>query len=177
MSGVNSKKKGNKAERDVAKWFKEWTGMDFQRVPQSGGLRWQKADNISGDIICADYDHNREFPFSIEVKSYNSINFEHLIVNNKTNQVLKFWEQAKDDAKRAGKIPLLFMRYNGMKAGAYFVGCPLSILRKIRHKTGLTQTSYFKVFNKDFSFAILHTDQLAQISYKDLKFLIDGKKG
>ena len=30
---INSRTKGNKFERDVAKWFQKWTGYEFGRVP------------------------------------------------------------------------------------------------------------------------------------------------
>jgi len=174
--GVNGKSKGNKEERNVAKWFKDWTSMDFQRVPQSGGLRWHKADNISGDIICADYEHNREFPFSIEVKSYKNINFEHLLLNQKVNQVLSFWKQANDDANRANKIPILFMRYNGMAASTYFIVCELSILRKINKLTHKNTDTYFKVIDPNYRIGILHSDRLKNIDYYHLKKLIDGSR-
>ena len=33
---ANSKKKGSKNERDVCKFWKEWSGLSFTRVPASG---------------------------------------------------------------------------------------------------------------------------------------------
>ena len=118
---ANSKKKGNKNEREVSKWFQEWTGFEFSRVPASGGLRWQKQDDINGDVICTDKRHGRRMTLSIEAKSYKDINFEHVILGNKRTKILEFWEQTQASAKRANKIPILFMRYNGMPKGIYFV--------------------------------------------------------
>lgn len=119
---ANGKKKGSKNERTLSKWFSDWSGYEFTRVPASGGLRWKKTDNITGDIICADPRHSRRFPFSIETKSYKDINFEHIIIGVKNIKVMEFWQQAKDDAERASmKVPLLFMRYNGMPASTWFV--------------------------------------------------------
>lgn len=166
---ANGKKKGNKAERIAAKWFKTWTGLDFQRVPQSGGLRWQKADNISGDIICADYDENREFPFSIEVKSYKNINFEHFIIGMKSDKILSFWRQAEADAERADKIPLLFMRYNGMERDTFFVVCELRVFRKLNRLCPSIRRTFFKVYNTEYQLAIFHTDHLIQLDYYELK--------
>jgi len=173
----NGKRKGNKAELLAAKWFQAWTGMDFQRVPQSGGLRWQKADNISGDIICADYDHNREFPFSIEVKSYQNINFEHFIIGMKSNKILPFWRQAEADAERAERIPLLFMRYNGMEAKTFFVVSYLNTFRVINRLADENPRTYFKVFNDDYKLAIFHSDHLMQLDYFKLKKSLDNVKG
>jgi Holliday junction resolvase len=120
MAKINSKKKGSKNERDVCKWWKEWTGYDFSRVPSSGGLRWSRTTDTTGDIICSDQKHFLKFPFSIEAKNYKDLNFEHLLLGNKNIQILDFWHQAEQDAVRGKKVPILMMRYNGMKKGEYF---------------------------------------------------------
>jgi len=127
MTRINSKGKGNKGEREVSKFWEEWTGMEFQRVPQSGGLRWQKADNISGDIICTDKKHSKFFQFSIESKSYNDIDFKAPLMGKKGDKIKQFWQQAMDDAKRAQKEPILFMRKNGMAKGQFFVAVNMRI--------------------------------------------------
>ena len=54
---INSKKKGNRLELAVTQFMKEWTGYEFSRVPQSGGLRWQNRTSIAGDVICTDKKH------------------------------------------------------------------------------------------------------------------------
>lgn len=119
---VNSKAKGNRFERVVCKSFQNWSGYEFSRTPASGGLRWKKADNISSDVICSDPKHSKKFPFSIEVKNYQDIKFEHILLGLKSCKIISFWEQATKDAKRAGKIPILIMRYNSMPKGeAFFI--------------------------------------------------------
>lgn len=120
MGRINSKAKGSKNERDVCKWWKDWTGYEFSRVPSSGGLRWSRTTDTTGDILCSDQKHYLRFPFSIECKNYKDINFEHILLGNKNVKVLQFWEQAVGDAERGGKLPILMMRYNGMKKGDYF---------------------------------------------------------
>lgn len=119
MSG-NSKNKGNRGEREVCKFWKEWTNYEFSRTPASGGLRWKKADNISSDVICTDDKHSRKFPFSIESKFYKDIRFEHILLGNKKCKILEFWDQANNDSIRAGKLPVLMMRYNNMPKGEFF---------------------------------------------------------
>jgi len=114
---VNSRKKGAKAERKVAALLKKWTGREFSRTPASGGLRWKNA-NVVGDIVCTEERHF--FPFAIEVKSYKDINFEHLLYLDDP-KILKFWEQAAGDAERGQKLPLLFMRYNGMPSDFWVI--------------------------------------------------------
>ena len=117
---VNSKAKGNRFERVVCKSFQNWSGYEFSRTPASGGLRWKKADNISSDVICSDPKHSKKFPFSIEVKNYQEIKFEHILLGLRSCKIISFWEQATKDAKRCGKIPVLIMRYNSMPKGEAF---------------------------------------------------------
>ena len=117
---ANGKKKGSKNERNLAKWFQNWSGLEFTRVPASGGLRWAKTDNITGDLICADEKASRRFPLSIEAKAYKDLRFEHLVLGNSKIKVIEFWEQAKADGERGKKVPILFMRYNGMPASSWF---------------------------------------------------------
>lgn len=128
---VNQKKKGNKGERMVAKFFQDWTGYEFQRVPQSGGLRWGNAQNIAGDIICADQKHNRFFTFCVESKFYADLDWDK-VFRNKVSHIMKFWEQAVSDAQRADKHPILFMRKNGMDAGMFYVIISYKVYRQIR---------------------------------------------
>lgn len=118
---VNSKQKGGRFERAICKWFTEWTGYEFNRVPASGGLRWKNAENITSDVACTDSKHSRRFCFSIECKSYSELKFEHILLEKKSCKILKFWEQAREDAHRAGKLPMLIMKYNGMPKGEAFV--------------------------------------------------------
>lgn len=118
---VNSKQKGGRFERVICKWFTEWTGYEFNRVPASGGLRWKNADNITSDVACTDSKHSRRFRFSIECKNYKELKFEHILLEMKSCKILSFWDQAKRDAHRAGKLPLLVMKYNGMAKNEAFV--------------------------------------------------------
>lgn len=118
---INSKKKGSRFERVICKVFTQWTGYEFQRVPQSGGLRWKKADNITSDVTCTDPKHSRRCLLSIECKSYQDIRFEHILLENKSCKILSFWEQASGDAERANKFPMLVMHYNGMPKEEAFV--------------------------------------------------------
>lgn len=118
---INSRSKGNRFERVIAKWFQEWTSYEFGRVPGSGSLRWKKTDNITGDIVCTDDKHARRFPFNIECKSYQELKFEHLLLGVKTCKIKGFWEQSSTDAKRSNKVPMLVLKYNSMPKGESFM--------------------------------------------------------
>lgn len=113
---VNSRKKGNKAERLAAEHFTKWTGYKFSRTPSSGGLHWKKQNTI-GDIVCTE--EGKFFPFCVEVKNHKEINFSHLIYLE-TAKILEFWKQCTTDSSRGNKIPLLMMRYSGMPKTYFF---------------------------------------------------------
>lgn len=113
--GINSKKKGNANELECAKFLKEWTGLEFNRVPQSGGLRWKNSEGVTGDLVCED----RSFPFSVETKHYKKIVFKPILPSS--SFVFKVWNQAQQDAERANKLPLVILRQNGMPKGEYVI--------------------------------------------------------
>lgn len=112
---INSKKKGNANEREVGKFLKLWTGLEFNRVPQSGGLRWKSAEGITGDLVCED----KSFPFCVETKHYKKLTFSKVLRSN--SSIYTIWQQAKRDAYRAGKKPMLILRHNGMPKGEFML--------------------------------------------------------
>jgi len=171
----NSKKKGNKNELELSKWWKTWSGQEFSRVPASGGLRWKNTDNISGDIINTDDRHSRRFPFSIETKFYKDINFEHLILGNKNIKVIEFWEQAKEDGLRAEKVPILFFRYNMMPKQTWFVAVTERVFRQIKlSKKHIFNHTYFNIKTPEDSFVIMNSNDLADLNYTE--FIINIKR-
>lgn len=175
----NGKRKGNKAERELCKWWKEWTGLEFTRIPASGGLRWKTfANATSGDLICADERHGRRFQFSIESKSYKDINFEHLILGNKKVKILEFWSQAKEDAQRASKVPILFMRYNGMNKNTYFIVMEYRVYDLI-HASIIFNYPRFEVKGPE-PMVIMNSNDLLKVDYlqlhKSLKSFKNGQK-
>lgn len=167
---ANGKKKGNKNERDLTKWWKEWTSLEFSRVPSSGGLRWQRKDDITGDIICTDPRHSRRFPFTIETKFYKDINFEHLILGNKSAKIWDFWEQAKEDGERSNRIPILFMRYNNMPRNTWFIVVDLKVFNIFlkRAKKQICTHTYFIIEDKAHRVVCLNSNSLLGTTYKEI---------
>lgn len=170
---VNSKNKGGKFEREIAKLFTDWTGYEFSRVPASGGLRWKKADNISGDITCSDPEGISKQLFSVECKFHKEISFEHILLGNKKCKILEFWEQACNDAERCNKNPMLIMRYNGMPKNEAFVVLEKSISNFILDTFKILEKSYMglSVPNGDGTFKVFYVFMLSdilQIPYKKL---------
>lgn len=115
---MNSKKKGNRFERVVAKFFTDWTSYSFGRSPQSGSFHNNR--DLGSDLICNDDKHKNRCCISIECKNYQDIRFEHVLLGNKRCKILEFWKQADRDANRTKKLPILCMRYNSMPKGEFF---------------------------------------------------------
>lgn len=116
-SGINSKRKGDKNERVLAKLLSVWVGVPFTRVPRSGGLRWKDTANVCGDVVCEVASFH--FPFSVETKHLKTVNISHKL--RKNSMIYKIFTQAQEDAKRANKFPVVFVRENRMKKETYYV--------------------------------------------------------
>lgn len=158
---INSRSKGSRNERDVAKLFEKWTSYPFSRTPSSGGLGWNTSNTV-GDIVCTDDRHSRFFCFAIEAKFYNEIKFEHLINGNKKVDIIRFWEQASRDALGAKKIPIVTMRYNGMKKNLHFIILPLLYFNELGIETPKGKLIYLK----DYSFVIINSEDWFNTDYK-----------
>ena len=78
---ANSKKKGNRFERVVAKYFTDWSGFKFGRTPGSGSFHNNR--DLGSDLICNDDKHKNRCCISIECKNYQDIRFEHVLLGNK----------------------------------------------------------------------------------------------
>ena len=117
---MNSKKKGNRFEREVSKWLTNWSGFKFERNRQGSGAWWSNKDAVS-DITCTDEKHAHRCKISVECKSYKDIKFEHVLLGNKGCEIEKFWSQACRNEKRANRVPILIMRYNSMPKNEFFI--------------------------------------------------------
>lgn len=115
---ANSKRKGSKFELKVAKWFTAWTQYKFGRTPGSGSFHQNR--DLASDISCIDERHAHRCKISVECKSYRDIKFEHVLLGNKSCDIIRFWDQAFEDGQRSQKIPILCMRYNSMPSEEFF---------------------------------------------------------
>lgn len=158
---INSKKKGNANERAVAKFLFDWTGLEFNRVPNSGGLRWKNAEGITGDLVCED----KSFAFSIETKHYKKLSMTSELRRNSV--VFTIWEQCERDAKRSFKMPMLILRENKMPAGEFIIYVQFQ-LGKI-----LPATSFGVMRDDRRLFGYHSKELLANVSYE--KFLSSAR--
>ena len=175
MPRVNSRSKGRRGEVKAKEVLQKWTGMEFHRVPASGGLRWKKTDNITGDLICGHPTHR--FDFSIEVKNYREINFEHLLMPQVKSIITnEFWPQCLKDADRGKKIPLLMMRYDGIRPGDFFFLVMRYLDFKFFKKYLDTTLPYFKygklvILNSNILFETDYDECIKPLSEKLIKKL------
>lgn len=163
---ANSKKKGSRFELKVSKWFTKWTSFKFGRTPYSGANHQSR--DLSSDVMCQDERHAHRCKISVECKNYKEIKFEHILLGNKGCDILKFWEQASKDAKRANKVPILCMRYNSMPSEEFFfvVGKKLSSVfyKPLFDKAPIMVIDVPKIDESLYVF--MASDILKNISYK-----------
>lgn len=184
---INSRQKGARNERAVAKLFSDWTGYEFARTPQSGGLHWKK-QHTTGDIVCIDENHGRRFPFSIECKFHQDLDFSYLLDDTKgknSKKILYFWEQTLEDAKTSGKLPLLTMRRNGMTKDSHFIVTYSNFLKPILSNKpdihcGLGVMVYVNR-GSGLKLIIMNSIDFFKLPYKEIykkarKYLKNGKK-
>lgn len=177
---INSRKKGSKAERDLAKQMSEWTNKKFARTPSSGGLQWGSSF-AKGDIVCTTEGHY--FPFCIEIKFHHDISVNELLVSRKSKaKISEFWEQCTRDAKEAKKIPLLFMRWNGAPKGTWLILIPEIIISPLsnlpfprKDKTIPAATIQNPQLGKGIYY-LVHSDFLFKTNYKKLRKCLKTKK-
>ena len=106
---INQKKKGNKNELYVCKVLTRWTGSEFTRIPQSGGLRWQNVMNICGDVLATD--PSFYFPFVVETKDLTKLYITPEL--RKNSFIYTIWKQVIRDSARAERHPMLLLRKTG----------------------------------------------------------------
>lgn len=160
---INSRKKGARGEKSAIKVLKHWTTKDFARVPSSGGLRWHNAMS-TGDVICINEGHY--FPFSIEVKFHEKIEFNHLLYIEKP-EIKNFWGQCVRDAERVNKCPMLMMRYDRLPADLFFIAIPRKVYHKII-KPHLDKDDMVLVV-PNYDIAIITSWGLVKTPYKQIR--------
>lgn len=118
MAKINSKNKGNTAERELCKIFEErFDGKKFMRVPNSGamfgasnrtlaeGVEGVIANTFVGDIIVP-----TNFRYSIESKFYKDISFWDLF--NESSNLHQWFKQSESDAEFSNRKPMIVAKFN-----------------------------------------------------------------
>ena len=101
---VDSRAKGARGEYLVRDMLRESTGMQFERVPNSGALEYLKGD------LYVPHEKNR---FCIQVKNYaESPLTDRIFTQEKTNNLITWWKKLIIQAAGGKQEPLLFFKYN-----------------------------------------------------------------
>jgi hypothetical protein len=127
---INSKKKGDDNQAEVAKALSAWWGETFKATPKSGGLRWKGAFWTYGDISPPE-----SFLGCIECKHYIKVSSDTVLRLGPNSYILYWWShQVSRDAKRAQQElklnihPFLVYKQNQCKHHIvfdleFFLGC------------------------------------------------------
>ena len=101
---VDSRAKGARGEYLVRDMLREYTDLQFERVPSSGALEYLK-----GDL----YVPHKKNIFCIEVKNYaESPLSDKMFTQRKTNNLIRWWKKVELQADGGDQEPLLFFKYN-----------------------------------------------------------------
>jgi Holliday junction resolvase len=106
---VDSRAKGSRAETDVAKALKQYTGLDFKRVPLSGGLH--ASHQLKGDLYLV----NSLNVYCIEVKHYKDCHLTSNILTDSVPQIQEWWLQTIREAAQISRKPLLIFKHDRSK--------------------------------------------------------------
>ena len=113
---VDSRAKGARGEYLVRYLLREYTNLQFERVPMSGALEYLK-----GDL----YVPNEKNYFCIEVKNYSESPLtDKILTQKKTNNLIKWWKKLITQARGGKQDPLLFFKYNRSKIYVVTDMCP-----------------------------------------------------
>lgn len=108
-----SVRKGKRLERRVVNELREWCGdHNFRRTPGSGGFNKSYDTKVGEKEFVSDVMADREIRFAIEVKGEAGFSLDSLL-SAKTCSSCKFsrwWFQVVLDARRVGKLPLLWFK-------------------------------------------------------------------
>lgn len=101
---VDSRAKGARGEYLVRDLLREYTNLQFERVPASGALEYLKGD------LYLPHEKNR---FCIEVKNYSESPLtDKIFTATRTNNLIKWWKKVETQAVQGNQEPLLFFKYN-----------------------------------------------------------------
>lgn len=138
---VDSRAKGARAESDMAKFLNTKTGLNFKRVPLSGGLH--ESHGLKGDLYLV----NALNIYCIEVKHYKDDHISSKILTDKTPQILEWVIQTKREAAQISRKPLLIFKFDRSKIFVAFFEPP--------NIDGTYRYSFMSIDGHEFYIALL----------------------
>lgn len=154
---VNSRRKGQTAERKLVKLFEAWWGSKFFRTPGSGafatrGFMGLDVSQMAGDLVTPDV----TFPFCVESKKVEGWTLEQMLTSQKT-KVHAWWEQATTESP-PNRIPLLVFTKNH---------APLYAMMRLSDISSVLTSNYRNVIPDAFE-AVLDSDRVVIFALEHL---------
>lgn len=106
---VDSRVKGATGETKVRDVLRQYTKLQWERVPGSGAL--DPKHGLKGDL----YVPGKVNRYCIEVKNYKDDHLTSKILTSKNPQLIEWWEQTIRESKQVGKKPLLIFKFDRSK--------------------------------------------------------------
>jgi hypothetical protein len=106
---VDSRIKGATGETKVRDVLRQYTKLQWERVPGSGAL--DPKHGLKGDL----YVPGKVNRYCIEVKNYKDDHLTSKILTSKNPQLIEWWEQTLRESKQVGKRPLLIFKFDRSK--------------------------------------------------------------
>lgn len=106
---VDSRVKGAAGETKVRDVLRQYTKLQWERVPGSGAL--DPKHGLKGDL----YVPGKVNRYCVEVKNYKDDHLTSKILTSKNPQLIEWWEQTLRESKQVGKKPLLIFKFDRSK--------------------------------------------------------------
>jgi len=155
---INSKRKGNRAELELAKILTKRFGLPFARVGVSSGARPKQIelDDSAKQVFTSDLVAPWGFRFSVECKSVN----KDVDLLDQSALLDKFLTQVADDAASIGKIPLLCWKRHRK-------GWIAVLPERFVFSWSIVFTNYYSVYRE---WIVCYLDALLEIEQPDFWF-------
>ena len=155
---IHSKRKGDRAELELAKILTKRFGVPFARVGVSSGARPKQVelDGSAKQVFTSDLIVPDGFRFSVESKSVN----KDVDLLDQSALLDKFLKQAADDAAGIGKLPMLCWK-------RYRKGWITVLPERDVFSKSVVFTNYYSVYRE---WVVCYLDALLEIDQPEFWF-------
>jgi hypothetical protein len=117
---VDSRQKGARTELKVRELLRDYTDLNWERVPASGAL--DEKHGLKGDL----YIPGEKNRYCVEVKGYADDHLTSQILTSKSPTLIDWWEQTLRESLQVKRDPLLFFKFDRSKIFVAFETMPSS---------------------------------------------------
>lgn len=117
---VDSRQKGARTELKVRELLREYTDLNWERVPASGAL--DEKHGLKGDL----YIPGEKNRYCVEVKGYADDHLTSQVLTSKSPTLIDWWQQTLRESLQVKREPLLFFKFDRSKIFVAFEQMPTS---------------------------------------------------